>query len=40
MATMRDGMDRMVRGEARPPAAATKIGMRLESFTSGEAAGR
>jgi uncharacterized protein (TIGR00369 family) len=37
MTTMRDGMDRRVRGEAPPPAAATKIGMRLESFTSGEA---
>jgi uncharacterized protein (TIGR00369 family) len=34
---MVDGMERMLRGEIAPPAAATKIGMRLTSFTEGEA---
>jgi uncharacterized protein (TIGR00369 family) len=37
MAKMRDGMESMVRGETPMPAAATLIGMRLESFTAGEA---
>jgi uncharacterized protein (TIGR00369 family) len=37
MPRMVDGMERMLRGEIPPPAAATKIGMRLESFTHGEA---
>jgi uncharacterized protein (TIGR00369 family) len=37
MAKMRDGMERMVRGEMPQPAAATLIGMRLESFGQGEA---
>jgi uncharacterized protein (TIGR00369 family) len=37
MATLLDGMERMVRGEAPPPPAATLLGMRLESFSSGEA---
>jgi uncharacterized protein (TIGR00369 family) len=37
MARMLDGMHAMLRGEAPPPAAATKIGMRLASFTDGEA---
>jgi uncharacterized protein (TIGR00369 family) len=34
---MVDGMERMLRGEIAPPAAATNIGMRLTSFTEGEA---
>ena len=37
MARMVDGMQAMLRGEAPPPAAATKIGMRLASFADGEA---
>jgi len=37
MARMVDGMERMLRGEVPPPAAATKIGMRLASFAPGEA---
>ena len=37
MARMVDGMERMLRGELLPPAAATKIGMRLASFAPGEA---
>jgi len=37
MARMLDGMHAMLRGEAPPPAAATKIGMWLASFTDGEA---
>src|SRR2546428_9028635 len=37
MARMVDGMERMLRGETPPPAAATKIGMRLASFAAGEA---
>ncbi|HEY2995842.1 MAG TPA: PaaI family thioesterase [Methylomirabilota bacterium] len=37
MARMVDGMERMLRGEIPPPAAATKIGMRLASFAAGEA---
>ena len=37
MARMVDGMERMLRGEIAPPAAATKIGMRLQSFGNGEA---
>ena len=37
MAKMRDGMESMVRGETTMPAAATLIGMRLESFAAGEA---
>jgi uncharacterized protein (TIGR00369 family) len=37
MAKMRDGMESMVRGETPMPAAATLIGMRLESFEAGEA---
>lgn len=37
MAKMRDGMESMVRGETPMPAAATLIGMRLESFAAGEA---
>ena len=37
MARMLDGMESMVRGDAPPPPAATLIGMRLESFASGEA---
>jgi uncharacterized protein (TIGR00369 family) len=34
---MLDGMEQMLRGAAPPPAAATKIGMRLASFKDGEA---
>jgi uncharacterized protein (TIGR00369 family) len=34
---MRDGMEKLLRGEVPPPAAATKIGMRLASFQDGEA---
>jgi uncharacterized protein (TIGR00369 family) len=34
---MLDGMEAMLRGEVPPPAAATKIGMRLASFQDGEA---
>jgi uncharacterized protein (TIGR00369 family) len=34
---MLDGMQAMLRGEVPPPAAATKIGMRLASFKNGEA---
>jgi uncharacterized protein (TIGR00369 family) len=34
---MIDGMERLLRGEVAPPAAATKIGMRLASFAEGEA---
>src|SRR5215813_4072763 len=37
MVRMLDGMERMLRGELPPPAAATKIGMRLASFGHGEA---
>ena len=37
MATMREGMARMLRGEAPPPAAATLIGMALTRFGDGEA---
>ncbi len=37
MAKMLEGMERMVRGETAMPAAATLIGMRLESFAAGEA---
>jgi uncharacterized protein (TIGR00369 family) len=37
MARMLDGMHAMLRGEVPPPAAATKIGMRLASFQEGEA---
>src|SRR5437016_4580341 len=37
MARMVDGMARMLRGEIPPPAAATKLGMRLTSFAAGEA---
>ena len=37
MARMLDGMERMLRGEIPPPAAATRIGMRLASFSPGEA---
>jgi len=37
MARMVDGMERMLRGEMPQPAAATKIGMRLASFATGEA---
>ena len=37
MARMLDGMERLLRGEVPPPPAATKIGMRLASFTPGEA---
>ena len=37
MGRMVDGMERMLRGEMPPPAAATKIGMRLASFAPGEA---
>ena len=37
MARMLDGMERLLRGEAPPPPAATRIGMRLVSFGPGEA---
>ena len=37
MAKLLDGMERMVRGEAPPPPAAMLLGMRLESFSPGEA---
>jgi uncharacterized protein (TIGR00369 family) len=37
MARMVDGMQRLLRGEVAPPAAATRIGMRLASFKDGEA---
>jgi uncharacterized protein (TIGR00369 family) len=37
MAKMLDGMEAMLRGEAPPPAAATLLGMRLASFSAGEA---
>ena len=37
MPRMREGMESMVRGETAMPAAATLIGMRLESFATGEA---
>ena len=37
MAKMLDGMESLVRGETPMPAAATLIGMRLESFAAGEA---
>ena len=37
MARMVDDMARMLRGEIPPPAAATKLGMRLTSFAAGEA---
>ena len=37
MARMLDGMERMLRGEIPPPAAAIKIGMRLTSFAAAEA---
>jgi len=37
MAKMVDGMEAMLRGEAPPPAAATLLGMRLASFSGGEA---
>jgi hypothetical protein len=37
MAKMLDGMEAMLRGDAPPPAAATLLGMRLASFSAGEA---
>ena len=37
MARMLDGMERMLRGETPQPPAAMLLGMRLESFGSGEA---
>ena len=37
MATMREGMARMLSGETPPPAAATLIGMALTRFGDGEA---
>jgi len=37
MARMLDGMEKLRRGEVAPPAAATRIGMRLDSFQPGEA---
>ncbi len=37
MATMLDGMEKLLRGEVAPPAAATLIGMRLATFAPGEA---
>lgn len=37
MARMIDGMEQLLRGQTPPPAAATLIGMALESFTPGEA---
>jgi hypothetical protein len=37
MARMLDGMAALLRGELAPPPAATLIGMRLASFSPGEA---
>jgi uncharacterized protein (TIGR00369 family) len=37
MAKMLDGMKALLRGEVPPPAAATLLGMRLASFSAGEA---
>ena len=37
MAKMLDGMETLLRGEVPPPAAATLLGMRLVSFSAGEA---
>jgi acyl-coenzyme A thioesterase PaaI-like protein len=37
MAKMLDGMEALLRGEVPPPAAATLLGMRLRSFSAGEA---
>ena len=37
MARMRDGMERLLRGEAAPPPVATLLGLRLASFADGEA---
>src|SRR5215510_763706 len=37
MAKLLEGMERMVRGEAPPPPAAMLLGMRLESYSAGEA---
>ena len=37
MARMLDGMEALLRGEVPPPAAATLLGMRLASFSAGEA---
>jgi uncharacterized protein (TIGR00369 family) len=37
MAKMIDGMEQLLRGQTPPPAAATLIGMALESFAAGEA---
>jgi len=34
---MLDGMEALLRGEVPPPAAATLLGMRLASFSAGEA---
>jgi uncharacterized protein (TIGR00369 family) len=34
---MLDGMEKLLRGEVPPPPAATRIGMRLDSFKPGEA---
>ena len=39
MAKMLDGMEALLRGEVPPPAAATLLGMRLASFSAGEALG-
>ena len=37
MARLLDGMEKMVRGEAPPPPVATLLGIRLVSFSPGEA---
>src|SRR5262249_61882744 len=37
MTRMRDGMARLLTGQAPPPPVATLLGMRLASFTDGEA---
>ena len=37
MAKMLDGMEALLRGEVPPPAAATLLGMRLATFSAGEA---
>ena len=37
MAKMLDGMEAMLRGDAPPPVAAALLGMRLASFSAGEA---
>jgi uncharacterized protein (TIGR00369 family) len=37
MARLLDGMEKLLRGEVPPPAAAIRIGMRLDSFKPGEA---